>query len=79
MGGQHVLRHWGYWGRRGAIVSKHLALVAFCLGVVLLGCTGNVQADSRIDPQLEAQVLQIIRDHPEVILESLQQYHSNPR
>ncbi len=39
----------------------------------LLSCAGSVQADSRIDPKLEAQVLQIIREHPEAILESLRQ------
>ncbi|MEH2195148.1 MAG: thioredoxin domain-containing protein [Nostoc sp.] len=32
------------------------------------------QAASRIDPQLEQQVLQIIREHPEAIIESVQAY-----
>ncbi|NEU80591.1 thioredoxin domain-containing protein [Nostoc sp. UIC 10630] len=32
------------------------------------------QAASRIDPQLEQQVLQIIREHPEAIIESVQVY-----
>ena len=30
------------------------------------------QADTKIDPQLEQQVLEIIRQHPETILDSLQ-------
>ncbi|MBD2527980.1 thioredoxin domain-containing protein [Nostoc sp. FACHB-133] len=33
-----------------------------------------VQAASRIDPQLEQQVLQIIREHPQAIIESVQVY-----
>ncbi|WP_260446174.1 MULTISPECIES: thioredoxin domain-containing protein [unclassified Nostoc] len=32
------------------------------------------QAASRIDPQLEQQVLQIIREHPQAIIESVQVY-----
>ncbi|MEH2316380.1 DsbA family protein [Nostoc sp.] len=32
------------------------------------------QAASKIDPQLEQQVLQILREHPEVIIESVQAY-----
>lgn len=32
------------------------------------------QASSTIDPQLEQQVLQIIREHPEVVIESVQAY-----
>ncbi|MEJ6486536.1 thioredoxin domain-containing protein [Nostoc punctiforme UO1] len=32
------------------------------------------QATSRIEPQLEQQVLQIIREHPEAIIESVQAY-----
>lgn len=32
------------------------------------------QAASRIDPQLEQQVLQIIREHPDAIIESVQTY-----
>ncbi len=58
----------------GAIVLKSIIAIILGLGLTLLGCTGVVQADSRVDPQLESQVLQIIRDHPDVILESLQAY-----
>ncbi|WP_016951036.1 DsbA family protein [Anabaena sp. PCC 7108] len=32
------------------------------------------QADTKIDPQLEQQVLEIIRKHPEIIIESVQTY-----
>jgi protein-disulfide isomerase len=36
--------------------------------------TSPVQAATRISPQLEEQVLQIIRQHPEAIVESVQAY-----
>ncbi len=41
---------------------------------LILGWALPVQADTTIDPQLEQQVLQIIRQHPEIILESVQAY-----
>ncbi len=47
------------------------------LGLLLclvLGYSLPAQAASSANPQLERQVLQIIRQHPEVILESLQAY-----
>jgi len=63
------LRLWG-------IVSQK----ALRLAVVLLllwatwGTSVPVQAATSITPQLEEQVLQILREHPEVILESVQAY-----
>src|SRR5689334_7016302 len=46
------------------------------LGLVclVLGWSLPAQAVSEINPQLEQQVLQILRQHPEVILESVQAY-----
>ncbi|MFS0513550.1 DsbA family protein [Nostoc sp. UIC 10607] len=46
------------------------------IGVLFLvvTCPFPAQAASRIDPQLEQQVLQIIREHPEEIIESVQAY-----
>ncbi|MEA5622548.1 DsbA family protein [Nostoc sp. UHCC 0251] len=46
------------------------------IGLLLLAVTlpFPAQAASRIDPQLEQQVLQIIREHPEVIIETVQSY-----
>ncbi len=46
------------------------------IGLLLLSVTWSfpAQAASRIDPQLEQQVLQIIREHPEVIIETVQSY-----
>ncbi len=59
------------WGFRLA------ALMMFCLA--LLVCSLPAQAATRISPQLEEQVLQIIREHPEVILESVQAYQQKQR
>lgn len=51
---------------------RSLALVGLlCL---VLSWSPSAQAASGTNPQLERQVLQIIREHPEVILESLQAY-----
>lgn len=46
------------------------------IGLLVLVVTWSfpAQAASRIDPQLEQQVLQIIREHPEAIIESVQAY-----
>ncbi|MEH1941575.1 MAG: thioredoxin domain-containing protein [Nostoc sp.] len=46
------------------------------IGLLCLVVTWSfpAQAASRIDPQLEQQVLQIIREHPEAIIESVQTY-----
>jgi protein-disulfide isomerase len=52
---------------------KQLAALIL-LSLSLFSCSGPVKADNNITPQLEEQVLQIIRKHPEVILESVQAY-----
>jgi len=49
-------------------------LAFFSFLFVLFSWSLPVQADTKIDPQLEQQVLQIIRQHPEIILESVQVY-----
>lgn len=51
--------------------------VLVCLGLCLclfLSFSFPVLAANTIDPKLEEQVLQIIREHPEVILDSVQEY-----
>lgn len=55
------------------IIKKGLRLaVASLLCFIIMGWSLSAQAASRISPGLEEQVLQIIRKHPEVILESVQ-------
>ncbi|MEH2121182.1 DsbA family protein [Nostoc sp.] len=53
-------------------VRTWTAIGLLCLVVVTWSITA--QAASRTDPQLEQQVLQIIREHPEAIIESVQAY-----
>ena len=47
-------------------------LLVMC--VTLFGCSTPLKADTQISPQLKEQVLQIIRDNPEAILNSVQTY-----
>ncbi len=48
--------------------------VAISLLFLVVTWSFSAQAAGRIDPQLEQQVLQIIREHPEAIIESVQAY-----
>ena len=50
------------------------SLAALGLLCLVLGWSFPAQAASQISPQLEEQVLQIIREHPEVLIESVQAY-----
>lgn len=47
-------------------------ILLLCLGI--LTYSFPVKTATRIDPHLEEQVLEIIRQHPEVVIESLQAY-----
>lgn len=49
-------------------------LAALSLLCLVLGSSLPAQAANRLNSQLEQEVLQIIREHPEVILESVQAY-----
>ncbi|MBW4420865.1 MAG: thioredoxin domain-containing protein [Myxacorys californica WJT36-NPBG1] len=53
-------------------IKQWAALVL--IGLALFSWPDSVRADNMTTPQLEEQVLQIIRAHPEVILESVQSY-----
>jgi protein-disulfide isomerase len=52
-------------------ISAALGLIVF---ISILLYSLPAQAASRINPQMEEQVLQILRQHPEVIIESVQAY-----
>jgi protein-disulfide isomerase len=56
------------WSR---LSKKWLGMVVLCL--CLWSCSNPVQAEN-VDPKLKEQVLQIIRENPQVILESVQAY-----
>ncbi len=55
--------------------KKALKLAMLLLCLALFGWSTPAQAVTQTSPRLEEQVLQIIRKHPEVILESVQAYH----
>ncbi|MBV5261597.1 disulfide bond formation protein DsbA [Synechococcus moorigangaii CMS01] len=66
---------------RQGFSRKMLALFsALCLGFGLWGCNGDseqTQADVTVDPELEAQILQVIRDNPQVLIDSVQAYQQS--
>lgn len=55
-------------------VLRSIGLILLCIG--LNSCSTPTQAGNPKpnDPELEAKVMQIIRDHPDVIVESVQAY-----
>lgn len=64
-----------YWlrlGRVGARISNFAGCLCLCF--VLLNLTMPTQAAQAGNSRLEEQVLQIIREHPEAIVESIQAY-----
>lgn len=66
-----------YWfGQRLQWLRTLAALLLLCL---VLGWSQPAQAADRDNSQLEQQVLQILREHPEAILESLQAYQQQQR
>ena len=44
------------------------------ISLILFSCSAPVKADNKIDPNFEAQVLQVIQKNPQVILDSVQAY-----
>jgi protein-disulfide isomerase len=55
-------------------IAKPSLLGLLLLTIGLTSCANPVQADSPVKPDLEKQVLEIIRKNPEVILESVAKY-----
>ncbi|MEB3180486.1 MAG: thioredoxin domain-containing protein [Nostocaceae cyanobacterium] len=56
------------------ISRKTLVLIPLLLCLTLVPGTLPAQAVSRISPRLQEQVLQIIREHPDVIIQAVQTY-----
>jgi protein-disulfide isomerase len=58
--------------------KKTLVLFSvLCLSFGLWSCTGDseqAQADVQVDSELEAQILQVIRDNPQALIDSVQAY-----
>ncbi|MDZ8186721.1 MAG: DsbA family protein [Nostoc sp. ChiSLP02] len=63
-----------FFSQFGQLLQSLRTLATICMLCLLLTWSLPAQAATRIDPQLEQQVLQIIREHPEVIIESVQAY-----
>jgi len=57
---------------------KRSLILLIMVPLLLLGCSAS-NAQTNIDPKFEAQVLEIIRKNPQVILESVQTYQKAQR
>ncbi|NET85626.1 MAG: thioredoxin domain-containing protein [Moorea sp. SIO1F2] len=57
-----------------SILQKALSLTGLVLLLSLSTWSLPATAAAKISPQLEQQILEVIRNHPEVILESVQRY-----
>ncbi|WP_017317218.1 DsbA family protein [Mastigocladopsis repens] len=66
------MRAFSYW--LGKNVQWLGRLVALCILCLVLGSSLPADAANRISPQLEQQILQVIREHPEALIESVQAY-----
>lgn len=66
------MRTFSYWF--GQLAQWLRSLVALGLVCLVLGWTLPATAATRINPQLQEKILQVIREHPEVVVESLQAY-----
>lgn len=62
------------WMKKIIHPRRWLAILAVTASIVVWGCSSSVQAGGQADPKLKEQVLQIIRENPEVILESVRAY-----
>ena len=56
------------------IIPRQITFLVLIVSLFVLSFPNSAFAQTYINPQLEQQVLQIIREHPEVILESVQKY-----
>ncbi len=68
-----------FFNQSKTLLSYLRSLAILSLLCLILSWSGNAQAASRISPRLEQQVLQIIREHPEAVLESLVAYQQQQR
>lgn len=66
---------------RGLHWFKVVCLIGILtVSIAISGCSSSVQsANEQVTPELEKQVLQIIRNHPEVIIESVQAYQQEQK
>jgi protein-disulfide isomerase len=62
------------WRQFNRSVARRALLGLLLLTLSITSCSKSVSADSPINADLEKQVLEILRKHPEVILESVDKY-----
>jgi protein-disulfide isomerase len=62
------------WRQLNRSVTKNALLGLLLLTLSITSCSKSVSADNPVNADLEKQVLEIIRKHPEVILESVEKY-----
>jgi protein-disulfide isomerase len=62
------------WRQLNRSVARNALLGLLLLALSITSCSKSVSADNPVNADLEKQVLEIIRKHPEVILESVEKY-----
>jgi len=67
----------GYFFNLGRILASSIKSIKICaISMVIVFCSNlsPAVALTQIDPVIEQQVIQILREHPEVIIESVERY-----
>jgi protein-disulfide isomerase len=64
---------------RSSSITRKSVLSLLLLAFLLISCSKPVQADNQpapvaVDPKLEQQILEVIRKHPQVIMESVEKF-----
>ncbi|OUC15494.1 MAG: disulfide bond formation protein DsbA [Alkalinema sp. CACIAM 70d] len=66
------------WVKKNWVSRKTAIAGLLAVCIALFSCSKvPVQAETKIDPQFEQQVLEVLRKHPEVILESVRKYQQD--
>jgi protein-disulfide isomerase len=62
------------WRQLNRSVARNALLGLLLVTLSITSCSKSVSADNPVNADLEKQVLEILRKHPEVILESVEKY-----
>jgi protein-disulfide isomerase len=63
-----------FWRQLNRSMARNALLGLLLLSLSITSCSKSVSADNPANADLEKQVLEILRKHPEVILESVEKY-----
>jgi protein-disulfide isomerase len=66
-----------FWRQFSRSTAKNSLLGLLLVTLFVTSCSKSVNADSPVNADLEKQVLEIMRKHPEVILESVEKYQKD--